>query len=601
MKNFLGHSFHIPVLGIGYSIDTPLKAAPYGISSVISLVDDTLLEQIREKLCIKFDMEFEPIPENSFDSRARRITEYLNIINKGVKERFEQIRNSAFEVEDGIKKYLEMLPDYSELKKNYKLMLTQKDAALKEKLAGWIRDHLYPGSIDVNIMTKLDREKTGKDGKTLPSEFNEAHAALRGFAMSDLESSVVFSAGMNPRLYSYAETFKDFFPDKLGRFRKKITIKVSDFRSALIQGKFLAKKGLWVNEFRIESGLNCGGHAFATDGYLLGSILDEFKTKRDELVNSLRDLFIPALKNKGIESDCGNLDVKITVQGGVGTGSEHSFLLRKYDVDSVGWGTPFLLVPEVTNIDEPTLDLLSRAGEKDLYLSNISPLGVPFNSVRGNSKDEEKFNRIKEGKPGSPCTKKFLMFKTGLSEKPMCTASIAYIKEALKFKNNSADKEKAEKDFNNTLDKACLCEGLTASAIITNNVEQKRQGLAVSVCPGPNMAYFSKIVSLREMVDHIYGRTNLITVENRPNVFMKELDLYINYFQNRLKEKAEDFSKQTEEYFTNFKNNINKEIEYYKTLIPDIAEETEKVREKIKTDLENLENKFISIFGKFGA
>ena len=44
---------------------------------------------------------------------------------------------------------------------------------------------------------------------------------------------------------------------------------MSDFRSALIQGKFLAKKGLEVAEFRIESGLNCGGHAFATDGHLM--------------------------------------------------------------------------------------------------------------------------------------------------------------------------------------------------------------------------------------------------------------------------------------------------------------------------------------------
>lgn len=52
-------------------------------------------------------------------------------------------------------------------------------------------------------------------------------------------------------------------------YYKKVVIKVSDYRSALIQGKYLAKKGIWVSEFRIESGLNCGGHAFATDGYLL--------------------------------------------------------------------------------------------------------------------------------------------------------------------------------------------------------------------------------------------------------------------------------------------------------------------------------------------
>ena len=60
---------------------------------------------------------------------------------------------------------------------------------------------------------------------------------------------------MNPRLYAYLENFKDFFPDEAGVFKKKVIIKVSDYRSAAIQGKFLAKKGIWVSEFRLESGL----------------------------------------------------------------------------------------------------------------------------------------------------------------------------------------------------------------------------------------------------------------------------------------------------------------------------------------------------------
>ena len=68
---------------------------------------------------------------------------------------------------------------------------------------------------------------------------------------------------MNPRLYGYIANFKDFFPDVNGKIKKKIVLKVSDYRSAIIQGKFLAKKGLWVSEYRIESGLNCGGHALS--------------------------------------------------------------------------------------------------------------------------------------------------------------------------------------------------------------------------------------------------------------------------------------------------------------------------------------------------
>ena len=67
----------------------------------------------------------------------------------------------------------------------------------------------FPVSGDVNIMTKIDKDNYLKQEK-LPVEYNDAHAALRGFAMSNLESSMVLSAGMNPRLYGYLEQFEDF-------------------------------------------------------------------------------------------------------------------------------------------------------------------------------------------------------------------------------------------------------------------------------------------------------------------------------------------------------------------------------------------------------
>lgn len=596
MKNFLGHSFHIPVLGIGYSVDTPLKVAKYGISSVVSLVDDMLMEQLRKKICADNNEEYIQINAGEEDSRAKRITAYLNLLNMRVKKQFEELKSSAFELEEGIKKYLDMLPDYSELKKKYKEWLSQKDVQIKDSLEKWIRSHLHPGSIDVNIMTKLDKENYGAGGTALPAEFNDAHSALRGFAMSDLESSIVFSAGMNPRLFSYAETFKDFFPDKNGKFKKKITVKVSDFRSALIQGKYLAKKGLWVNEFRIESGLNCGGHAFATDGYLMGPILEEFKNRKNELVDMFKELLHPALNKKEIETDYDELKIKVSVQGGVGNESEQMFLLDKYDVDSVGWGSPFLLVPEAVNIDDFTLHKLCDAGENDLYLSNISPLGVPFNSLRGNSKDIEKQNRIEAGKPGSPCAKKYLLSKRDFVNKLSCNASITYLKEINRLKESADDKENFAKEYNSSLEKACLCEGLSASALISNEIVSNKQSMAVSVCPGPNIAYFSQVATLKEMIDHIYGRINLITDDHRPNLFMKELDLYLDYLNDKIKDKVDSCSKQAEEYLITFKKNIAEGIAYYKSLMPDFALETGKAKEKIRLELEALEQKFYSLF-----
>ena len=37
------HNIHIPVMGTGFSIDTPIRVAQFGISSVISIMDDILI------------------------------------------------------------------------------------------------------------------------------------------------------------------------------------------------------------------------------------------------------------------------------------------------------------------------------------------------------------------------------------------------------------------------------------------------------------------------------------------------------------------------------------------------------------------------------
>ncbi len=61
------HTFHIPVMGTGFTIDAPLRVARYGISSVISLVDDVLIEQMREYHCTKAGEPFERIDSQEED------------------------------------------------------------------------------------------------------------------------------------------------------------------------------------------------------------------------------------------------------------------------------------------------------------------------------------------------------------------------------------------------------------------------------------------------------------------------------------------------------------------------------------------------------
>ena len=235
------HTLHIPVMGTGFSIDTPLRVARYGISSVISLVDDVLIEQMRRFHSARAEEPYAGIGDHDDDCRARRITAYLNLLQRLVQRQVEALQTSPFEAASEITRYYEMLPD-GPLRRAYDAMLALTDPAEKAREQLRLRRLAVPGSIDVNIMTKLDRARY-RGGQQLPSEFCDAMAALRGYANSSLNSSIVFSAGMNPRLYSYIAQFDDFFPDETGIFRKKIVLKVSDYRSAMVQGKFLAKRG----------------------------------------------------------------------------------------------------------------------------------------------------------------------------------------------------------------------------------------------------------------------------------------------------------------------------------------------------------------------
>lgn len=577
------HSFHIPVMGIGFTIDTPLKVAPYGIDSVISLVDDILFEKLRKMYSEKFELPYQEITEKNEDFRAKRITAYLNFINYQTEKKFQELKNTASEISQDLKDYIEMLPDSSVIKKSFNQF---KDKYFNiDDFKNWIHNHIKMGSIDVNIMTKLDKVNY-KNGEQLANEYNDAHAALRGFANSDLNSSIVFSAGMNPRLYSYMEQFADFYPDENGNIKKKIILKVSDYRSALIQGKFLAKKGLWVSEYRIESGLNCGGHAFATDGFLMGPILAEFKDKRDELIQSTYEILVDSLLTKNYTIPNSTLPLLITAQGGVGTAEEHQFLLDHYQIDAVGWGTPFLLVPEVTNVDEFTLQKLIDAKEEDLYLSNISPLGVPFNSLRGNTKDAEKLSMIESGKPGSSCPKKYLVSNTEFTKKAICSASRKYQNLKLnEIEQLEISAEAKKNNFDQIVDKSCICVGLGTSVLLINNISTKTEGTGVSICPGPNMAYFSKIVSLKEMINHIYGRTNIIERTDRPHMFVKELYAYLDYLSDKIEEAKTSMSDSQVKYLTKFANNLNDGIEYYNTMFSDLKNKFESSKSNIIKEL----------------
>ncbi|HEX8377340.1 MAG TPA: hypothetical protein VF602_05935 [Pedobacter sp.] len=579
----MSHTFHIPVLGLGYSIDTPLKVARFGISSVVSIVDDELIERMREFHLEQNNKPYQPITKTDPDHRARRITAYLNLLHNLLDEQFEALKQEPFEAGSDLDKYFRLLPETSIRKQFYSRMLKEQDPSKRTRLQEILRFSVKKGAIDVNIMSKVDKMNFSKGGEALEEKFSDALASLRGFAESNLESSLILSAGMNPRLYSYLEEFRDFYPSHNNAPKKNIILKVSDLRSAFIQAKFLAKKGLWVHEFRIESGLNCGGHAFATEGFLLGPILEDFKQRRLEMTNELLQMYKSALTIKEISS-FPEPATRITVQGGIGTVEEDKFLTEYYNLDGTGWGSPFLLVPEATNVDENMLNCLKGASEDDFYVSGASPLGIPFNNFKKSTSEVQRLERLAKGRPGSPCTKKFLVSNTEFTEQPICTASREY--QNLKLKQLDQLELPAndyQDQFRQITEKICLCQGLTTSVYIKNNILKPKENSAVAICPGPNTAYFSSIYSLKEMVDHIYGRVNLLKDSNRPHVFINELKLYVDYLKKDIEAQKPELSDKKQKQLERFKEQLLIGISYYHQLIPAL-------KNTLKTHIKLFEN-----------
>ncbi len=519
-------------MGTGHSVDTPIRVAPFGITSVISLVDDILLEKIRKHYCDMYSMPYRRIPRNAKDGRAKRITAYLDTVGKIVQIKIKNIKKQPFFKENDKTKYFELLPDKSRLKIEYNKLLEMKAGLKRNVLAKDLTDRMRPGSIDVNIMVKLDRIYHDNI-RPISDEFSDAKTALRGYANSSLESAIVFSAGINQRLFDYMTRFKDFYRNKTGKIKKKIILKVSDFRSALIQGKFLAKKGLEVYEFRIESGLNCGGHAFASNGILLPSLLKEVKEKRDGLTAKFLPLIQKYYKKMGWEYPEKGLSAKpvITVQGGIGVHGEDRRLREQFGMDLTGWASPFLLVPEATCVDAPTRDLLKQAGKEDLYLSDVSPLEIPFNNIHKCGSEIWTNKKVAKGKPGSPCAKGFLVSNTEFTKQPICLASSQYQKMKLEeIKNMEISAKEKERLIQKVVEKACLCDHLGNGALIALGIAGEKNS-PQSICPGPNIAWYNRLYPLKEMVNHIYGRGRSLVPSKRPHMFAAEIVMYVDYFE----------------------------------------------------------------------
>ncbi|MCH7691763.1 MAG: hypothetical protein IIA17_12075, partial [candidate division Zixibacteria bacterium] len=223
------------------------------------------------------------------------------------------------------------------------------------------------------------------------------------------------------------------------------------------------------------------------------------------------------------------------------------------------------------------------AGDNDVWLSDRSPLGIPFWSLRHTASDETHNRRINANKPGSPCPKGFLISNTEFTKVPICHASRIFQKRKLKqVAESGAAPEKISFTSKKIMAKACICHDLAGTVTLKLKIDKEA---LPSICCGPNIVNFSKVATLEEMVGHIYGRLSLLTNSERPHMFIREISLYVDYLRDELQRASDGLLDKTTKSFLEFKQNLNDAIEYYKKLAEQFSSEQ---RERFLRELDAL-------------
>lgn len=629
------HKIHIPVMGVCYTVDTPIRVAHLGLTSVISLVDDGLLEEYRMSYGERLGIDVGS-PQTT---RIGRIRSYLDFMADEVARKFEWIcgmRLARCVGDGGVPcsgatcvdltekdRYFLMLPADSPLRAEYERVCGMRGLS-RVSAEMELTQKMEVGEIQANIMVNLNHEEAALD-------------AVRGFAASKVCGSLVLSAGVNLGVFEEIAKHECFyrkggasssgatFANGTGFAvdtapQKKIILKVSDIRSAMIQSRYLAKKGLEVYEYRIESGVNCGGHAFCESKKLLPEVIREFVERKQELFETARGMIAKFAEGNTTANVVPPTEpARITAQGGLCTAQEIEDVLT-LGADGVGVGTPFLLVLQATSCDAETRALLAAATRADVQLTHASPLGVPFMNLvtstaaeacrrktdaffRSRSESaaspmgtspaktaetlapeilEPALANVIETAPGYPCRQHYLARTLPGFDHPVCMASREYVlhrlaeidgeeAEALNALKSAPSNIAETASFNiaetapsavasirekfdalrrETLSRECICRFLGNAGREeirgknpTPNYEREKIAIIrgaktarvkepVTVCPGPNIAYFNREYTLLEMMQHLYGTGPMLTPADKPHAFDVEKEIWISISKN---------------------------------------------------------------------
>jgi len=127
-----------------------------------------------------------------------------------------------------------------------------------------------------------------------------------------------------------------------------------------------------------------------------------------------------------------------------------------------------------------------------------------------------------------------------------------------------------EQQRDDVLSKECLCIGLSNAAAISYEVPFLKKLTAVTICPGPNIVNFSKVASLCDMTDHIYGRKDIMQQPYRPSMFVAELKLYIDFLKKEIKRTVRPTARELKNW-ENFCDNLLAGIDHYLKSMPNYA------------------------------
>ena len=104
-------------------------------------------------------------------------------------------------------------------------------------------------------------------------------------------------------------------------------------------------------------------------------------------------------------------------------------------------------------------------------------------------------------------------------------------------------------------------------------------------------------MGLKEITSHIYGESKVNVRTDRPNLFVKELTIYLDYLNDKLAEAEGSIDAKQKKYLSLFAKNLGEGINYYKDLFSsyslgnsNVLPELEKNNQVLQTIIFEIEN-----------